>query len=245
MASTARFYDDISLLGFLNAMRRPLLALGGLFLAATLAAYPFTGGILRTFQQDHPFLRELVFLGPTEAFLARLKLALALGFAAVLPFVFAVAWYRATRAQPWWGRLLSFLYVPLATGLFAAGVLLAYYWVVPASLNFFLGIGGSVMQPLIAAGAFVSYLLALVVPFGVAFEMPVVVLFLVRMGWLTPAALGRVQKYVLLFTFILAAVLTPGPDPFSQVLLAVPLFLLYEVSYLMARLVYRQRSSSD
>jgi sec-independent protein translocase protein TatC len=78
--------------------------------------------------------------------------------------------------------------------------------------------------------------MAFTIPFGLVFELPVIVFFLAKMGMVTSEAMARNRKYAILVIFILAAALTPGPDPISQMMMGIPVYFLYEISVLVARL---------
>jgi len=98
---------------------------------------------------------------------------------------------------------------------------------------------------MISTSSFVNFVLYLTLPFGFLFQFPVIVYFMARVGLLSPGFLAHNRRYAILLVFILAAFLTPGTDPFSQLLLAIPMVVLYEVGHLVARLAWRRRRRAE
>jgi sec-independent protein translocase protein TatC len=125
---------------------------------------------------------------------------------------------------------------PLIILLFVGGVSFAYFTILKLVLAFLIMIAGQSLEPMLTIDKYVSFVLAFTIPFGLVFELPIVVLFLTRLGIITPEWLSKQRKYALLCIFVLAAVLTPGPDPISQCLMGIPVYLLYEISIVVSKL---------
>jgi sec-independent protein translocase protein TatC len=128
-----------------------------------------------------------------------------------------------------------------STFCFLAGVAFAYFVMIPAALNFFATFGTAVIENNIAINEYMNFIISLMLSAGVVFELPMVSWFLSRLGILTPKFMRRYRRHAIVVIFILAAVLTPGTDPVSQVLLAVPLMGLYEISILVSAWASRKR----
>ena len=134
--------------------------------------------------------------------------------------------------------------------LFAMGALMVYYLVIPLAWGFFLsfemqGAEGALaieVEPRISE--YLSLVMRLMFAFGVSFELPVLLLLMVKAGLMTAEGLAEKRKYAILLAFIAAAILTP-PDVISQVLLAVPVILLYEISIIGARMIQKKRETAD
>ena len=128
--------------------------------------------------------------------------------------------------------------------LFTLGAAMVYYLVIPLAWDFFLSfemVGGEGTLPIEVEpriSEYLSLVMRLMFAFGVSFELPVILLLLTKAGIVTPAGLARNRKYAILIAFIAAAILTP-PDVISQIMLAIPVILLYEVSIIAARLLNR------
>lgn len=177
----------------------------------------------------------LVFLAPTEAFFTRLKLALFAGFLLALPVVIYEAWAFTARALGERVRRSIGLLIPASYLLFVAGVLLAVLVVVPTAVKFLLAYGTDNVKPLLSAGEYVAFVGSLAVAFGVVFQLPLVLVLLERLGVVGKRALVRQRRVVYFLGFVGAAMMTPGPDIVSQLALAVPIAVLFEVSLLFMR----------
>jgi len=134
--------------------------------------------------------------------------------------------------------------VVFSSACFLAGIAFAYFVILPSALHFFAGFGTLEIENNIAINEFMSFIVSIMLAAGVVFELPMVSWFLSRLGILTPAFMRKYRRHSIVAIFILAAVLTPGTDPVSQVLLAAPLLLLYEISILISAWASRKREQS-
>ena len=230
------------LLSHLAALRRTLLICGAAVLAGFLLTFLLAADALTDFVTD-PLKREsieIIFTGVAEAFGAKTKLSLAAGLVFACPVVLGALWAfvrpALRRRERFWAAWLLLA----ALALFAVGVVFAYRYVFYLAVNFFVYSGEGLARPLISLGTYVNFLFGFVVPFGVMFELPILVIGLTRLGLVTAAGLSKARKYVIFAIFVLAAILTP-PDVVSQILLGLPMCLLYEVGVLCAR-VFRPRA---
>lgn len=228
---------------FLARARRRLLIVVSTFLLLTLAAFFAGGRFLEDLLIVQPGLSSLVFLTPTEALVSQFKLALGLGTIGTYPVALWQTW-QLVRQRARGGSRMIYWVVPLASLLFGGGAAFAFFIVLPSALGFFLSFSSPELEAMISMNSFVSFVLYLTLPFGLLFQFPVLVYFGARVGLLSPGFLSHNRRYAVLLVFILAAILTPGTDPFSQVLLAVPMVVLYEVGYLVARIAWRRRRKS-
>jgi len=121
-----------------------------------------------------------------------------------------------------------------STLLFYAGVAFAYFLVLPTVFGFLIGMAPEGVSVMTDISAYLSFVLTLFIAFGFAFETPVAIVLLVRTGFVTPAKLKDVREYVLVGAFVVGAIFTP-PDVISQLMLAVPVYLLYELGILASR----------
>lgn len=213
------------------------------YAAASVVAYLFTPAAMEYFVSEGAALQGLVFLSPGEAFFARLKLALAMGLLLGLPFILYQLWALFVPAMSRRQKWITLLLLPGAYGLFLAGVLFALFGVLPLALRFFLSFGGESLQQEISVGNYVSFVISFVLPFGVIFELPVIVLFLAHLGVINTRTLRRNRKYAVFAIFVVAGALTPA-DALSQIMMAVPLLILYEASIVLTRLVGTRRAAS-
>ena len=189
---------------------------------------------------------QLIYTKLYEVFFVELKVALFAGFFLAFPIIANQLW--AFIAPGLYAReKKAFLPFLVATPvLFFAGAALAYLVVMPTAFKFFLGFqgdaGGLAVEALPSAGEYLSLVMQFILAFGISFLMPVLLLLLNRAGIVTRQQLAAVRRYVIVGIVALAAVVTP-PDPGSQIILAIPLLILFEGSLLLMRL--QEKSTVD
>ncbi len=127
---------------------------------------------------------------------------------------------------------------------FLLGVVFSYFVMLPAALRFFAGFGTTQIENNIAINEYMSFIISVMLAAGVVFELPMVSWFLSKLGILTPAFMRRYRRHSIVVIFILAAVLTPGTDPVSQILLAIPLLGLYEISIWVSVIAWRGKQKA-
>lgn len=176
---------------------------------------------------------------PAEAFFTQLRVALYLGAALAFPFAVYHAIAFASPGLTRDERRLVLAALPAVALLFAGGVAFGYVAALPILLRFFLSFTSPALQPLITLGSYLSFVVGVVMPFGVAFQLPLLVWLLARLGLVTAERLRRSRRYAVVAILVLAGVVTP-PDVVSQLLLAGPMLLLYEAGVLLAGLAGRQ-----
>jgi len=128
---------------------------------------------------------------------------------------------------------------------FLFGIAFAYFLMLPAALTFFAGFGTPQIENNIAISEYMNFIISVMLAAGVVFELPMVSWFLSKLGILTPKFMRRYRRHSIVAIFVLAALLTPGTDPVSQVLLAVPLLLLYEISIMISAWAWKGKNKSD
>jgi sec-independent protein translocase protein TatC len=160
-------------------------------------------------------------------FIIKLELALIFGIVLSLPYIFYQIWQFIAPGLLEKERKYVFPVIFFATISFLIGSSFAYFIIVPIALDFFLSLAPTTVTNNIALDFYFGFIVRIVLVFGVVFELPVISLFLTKIGLLTPEFLKRYRRYAIVIIFILAAILTP-PDPTTQVMLAIPLVILYE-----------------
>jgi len=184
---------------------------------------------------------KLVFTNPGDPFRVLMLWSFALGTVFAFP---VLAWQI-------WGFLSPALYthekkvvIPVLVGatlLFLMGMALAFFVILPITLRFLMGFQTDSMAPMITVSGYFSFVVGLVLAFGVVFEMPIVVVALTALGLTTPSFLSRFRRHAAVLCLIVAALITPGGDPMSLLIMTLPLYLLYEVSIGLSGIVYRRR----
>jgi sec-independent protein translocase protein TatC len=171
---------------------------------------------------------ELYFHTPYEAFLAYLKISLLAGVLAASPLVFTQLWLFVAPGLYRKERRATFPLIVISSLLFLLGAAFAFWFLVPWGLRFLLSFQTDALRPLLGLGPYFSFLAGLILACGILFDLPVVLLGLVRQGIIRAESLARARKVALVLMLILAAILTPSPDPIGMLALAFPLIFLYE-----------------
>ena len=193
---------------------------------------------------DHEGLDlQLIFLTPAEALLANLRLSFITSATVTLPIILyqlvALAMTVTGRTKRAAALLTVIMYI-----LFGLGISFAYFVVLPFALNFFIGFSGQDLVPNFSIARYVSFTASFIFSFGLVFQMPVLFWFLGSLGILNTGFLRRNRKIALLIVIIFASIITP-PDIFSQILMAIPLMILYELGIFMVYLAWRKKESPE
>ncbi|MCS7263158.1 MAG: twin-arginine translocase subunit TatC [Aquificaceae bacterium] len=213
------------------------------FLVGTGVAFYFASAIFEVLKEpvrrSYPQV-ELVTLSPTEPLFILLKISIVFGFVLSSPLIFYQLWRFVEPALYPNEKRLVFPVTFFSLLLFVMGGAFSYFVALPMALKFLLGIGFSQLQakPFLSVNLYISFLLKMIVGFGIAFELPVVVFLLQRAGVVTEQQLKAFRKYFIVIAFVAGALI--APDVTTQVLMAIPLILLYEISLLVGKLGRRR-----
>lgn len=222
----------MTMIEHLEELRTRLLITLAAFAVAMVLSFLFVEPILQVLIRP---VGRVVFLAPTEAFFVRLKVAALSGAFLSLPVVLYQVWRFVGVGLTSTERRYTLSLLPFSLALFVGGAAFAFFVILPVGVRFLLGYQTESLVPMISVGAYTSFATAFVLAFGLVFQLPIVILFLARIGVVTPASLAAGRRYAVLGIVVLSAVLTPGGDAFSLALMAVPTYLLYEASIWIAR----------
>lgn len=194
---------------------------------ATLACYNYVDDIIALLSGP---AGKLYFMNPSEVFFTYMEIALYAGILFTLPVLLYEVWAFVAPALWPEERRAVLVILPTAVILFYVGLVFAYYLVIPAAVTFFMGFATQTLQPMFSLESYLSFILALTLPFGFIFELPLIVVFLAKIGLVTGDFLKGKRKILIVIAFIFAAVVSPTTDIFTQTMIAVPLIVLYEIS---------------
>ncbi|MCC6972312.1 MAG: twin-arginine translocase subunit TatC [Phycisphaerales bacterium] len=228
---------NFEFLNHLEEFRRRLIICLGTLTLTTIVCFFFSHQILDFLTlplRKHPDV-SLYFQTPYEAFMVNVKAALTAGILFAMPVWMTQLWnfvapglYEKERRA-----IIPLIFFSLA--LFFAGCAFAYYLVVPAGLDFLLAFSSQTLKPMLTVGPYVSFFLGMILACGALFDFPILMIGLVKLGVVSTQAMVQARKVVLVGIFVVAAVVTPSPDPFSQLLLAIPLWIFFEASLVVCR----------
>jgi len=237
--------EKLSFTSHLEELRRRLIICIIAIAAGFIACYNFSKELYsilaRPLRQVLPPNSALVYTTPTEAFLTYMKTAFIGGLFLAVPVVLYEMWkfiapglYQKEKAY-----VIPFVFV--SSILFIGGALFGYFFVFPMAFTFLMSFSSDMVQALPSMREYLDFAMKMLLAFGVVFETPVFVFFLAKLGIVDYQRLRAFRKYYIVLAFIVAAVLTP-PDPISQILMAVPLLLLFEVSLLVTRIFGKKKA---
>jgi len=182
----------------------------------------------------------LIYLTLYEPILIQMKASFIAAIVLASPIIICQVWsFLKPALYPKESRTVVLLFF-VTLLLFLSGAAFAYFIVFRLAVNFFLVSGEGIASPFISIEKYVDFLFSFILPFGLIFELPVAMGILTRMGIAGPALFAKIRRYVILAIFVVAAILTP-PDVISQLLLALPLILLFEAGIVVAKIVAKKR----
>jgi sec-independent protein translocase protein TatC len=233
----------MSFLDHLEELRWRILKSLAAIILFSVVAYFFSERLLDFLTRPVPEDVQLIFTTPTGAFLVSIKAAIIFGVLASLPVIFYQAWQFVAPGLVETEIRLAVAVVASATICFLLGFAFAYYIILPFGLRFLFSFQTTYLTPMPDISSYVGFAGRLFIAFGIVFELPLLSFILSRMGLMTPDFLRRWRRYAIAVIFILAAILTP-PDVITQILLAIPLILLYELSVWISAVTTRKRKGS-
>lgn len=198
----------------------------------------------------HPLIKvmkkgdTLIFTGLPEAFFTYLKVALLSGIIVSSPVILYQFWMFVAPGLYAKERRLLMPIILLSSLFFIGGALFGYFIVFPWGFKFFLGFATETIRPLPSMKEYFSFSAKLLLAFGLVFELPLVLTFLAKLGIVSVEFLRKNRKYAILLFFVGAAILTP-PDVVTQVMMALPLMALYEISIIGAKIFGKKKPKTD
>jgi sec-independent protein translocase protein TatC len=251
--------EELPLLSHLVELRNRLLWCALALFIAIIGSYFFAKDIYSFLvdplakamaTQDASMPRRLIYTNLTEAFFTYMGVAVWTGFFITCPFILTQIWRFIGPGLYANEKNIIRPYMFLTPFLFYAGAAAAYYLVFPAAWHFFLsfenasGASGLPIQLEARVGEYLNIAMTLILAFGFAFELPLLLILLVHLGILGTEQLKKFRRFAVVINFIIAAVITP-PDVISQLALAIPLCLLYEVAIVIAGMIDKKKAAKN
>ena len=230
---------SMPLTGHLTELRNRIIYILGTILVVFAGAYYFSGELLKLMQRPIAD-QKLVFLSPTEAFFAHVKVSFFGSVFLSLPVILFQIWRFCAPGLMDREKRYIVPFVFFSTLSFIVGALFCYFLILPYGLAFLLSFGAESLTPQISIGFYLSFAFKLIFTFGLVFEVPVVTIVLVQLGIITPDFLSKNRGYVIVGAFALSALLTP-PDVVTQVFLAGPVIVLFELSIIVSKIIMKRK----
>lgn len=237
-----------SFLSHLIELRERLLKAVAAVLIILVVLLPFSERlyhqIAEPLLQRLPHGSQMIAIEVASPFVTPVKLAFVCALFLAMPVVLYQLWRFVAPGLYRHEKRLAMPLLATSVVMFYLGCAFAYFLVLPRVFTFLIGVTPAGVAMMTDINHYLSFVLTLFVAFGLSFEVPVVVMLLAALGWVTPEQLSKQRRYVILIVFILAAIITP-PDAFSMLMLAIPMCLLYELGVLATRLIVRSRQTDS
>lgn len=234
-------------LAHFEELRKRLIVSIAAFFLLSAASYFFSSLLLDffTFPLRAYTHEPLVFQRPYEAFMVHIKISAFSGLLLASPIISAQLWSFVAPGLYEKEKRVFFPVLFVSVGLFLTGVAFAFFLVVPWGLKMMLSFQTENMRPMLAIEPYFSFLTGMLLAFGVLFNFPAVIVGLTELGVVKTAWLAETRKSIVVVIFIASAILTPSPDPLSQLFLALPLWALFEGALILARRREKAKRPSD
>ncbi len=183
---------------------------------------------------------KLLVLGPSDVIMVYFHLACIVAVAGTIPVAAWQAWLFVKPALKPFERKVALAYIPALFILFICGIAFGYYFIFPNILRFLTNLGKDMMTTSFTAEKYFSFLMDITLPFGLAFEMPLVMMFLTSLGIVNPFKIVKLRKYAYFILVIIASLISP-PEFISHISVSIPLILLFEISVLCSKMVYKRK----
>jgi sec-independent protein translocase protein TatC len=184
----------------------------------------------------------MIYTGMPEAFFIYMEIAFFAALFLTSPYILYQIWKFISPGLYQRERKYVLPFIVASTTLFVSGVLFGYFIVLPPAFAFFVSFSSDFLKPMFSLKEYLSLSLKFLLGFGVSFQLPVFLFFMTKIGIVNPRFLSKQRRYAILIIFIVAAILTPTPDPFNQTLMALPLMLLYEIGIIVSKFAERKPS---
>ncbi|MDD4238151.1 MAG: twin-arginine translocase subunit TatC [Desulfotomaculaceae bacterium] len=237
----AKKTDEMSVISHLEELRRVLIISIISTTVLAIVAYFFSDMILAKLKEPLTNAgQQLFFTGITEAIFVKIKVSFFTGFLASLPIILWQIWSFIIPALKKNERLYFTLFVFISFISFIGGIAFGFFGVYRMGVVFLLQFAGPTLTPLLTVDKYISFTISFLIPFGIVFEFPLISFFLAKLELVTYDFFARNRRYAILAVVALAAIITPTPDLITCLIVSGPMYLLFEVSVLVVRIVERR-----
>lgn len=229
---------EMNVVGHLTELRNRLMITGLIFIILFIISFINVKKIYLLFSNDIPF--ELHITSPGEIVWIYIAIAAVLAFVGTLPVLSIQLWLFIQPGLTKNERKASLSYIPFIFLLFVGGLFFGYFMFTQLILPFLLSLNDEMFVEIFTVEKYFGFMFKLILPFSLIFELPIITMFLTSLGIITPVFLRKSRKYAYLILLVVGALVTP-PDIFLQLVVAIPLFILYEISVSLSAYVYKRK----
>lgn len=235
--------SDMPFVDHLEEFRKRLIIVLVAHLIVTLLAFSQSGAILKLLMKLNPKM-HLIFIEPSEIMIVYVEIALILAVVICSPLTIYHIWSFVSEGLYSNEKRLVKVALGLGFLFFILGVFFAYKVVVPTSLIFFTRIAIAEVSPMISVKSYIGFILSMLLAMGIVFNIPSFTYVATKLGLITPDTLKEYSKHIIVIIFIIAAIITP-PDIVSQMMMAIPMVALLQISVLISKKVYVERIEDE
>lgn len=237
---------EMSVYDHIGELRKRLIIVGSLFMASVIGGFflaePIIVYLQHTEQAKDLTMNAFRLTDPIKVFM---QFAFLIAFIITFPVAFYQLWSFISPGLYEKERRVTLSYIPISLILFLSGLAFSYFVLFPFVVSFMMGLANRLeINQVIGINEYFQFLFQLTVPFGVLFQLPVVVMFLTRLGIVTPQFFVKFRKIAYFILLVVAAFITP-PELLSHLMVTVPLFILYEISIIISRIAYRKAKLAE
>lgn len=233
---------DMDLIGHFEELRKRLIITLGTFILLFILSFIYVQDIYNWLVGDLEI--KLAILGPSDILWVYLVLACVVSIAGTIPMAAYQIWLFVRPALKESEQKVTLSYIPALFFLFIIGICFGYFVIFPIVFKFLLSMSEGMFMTFFTTEKYFRFLIHMTLPFGVLFELPVIIMFLTSLGVLNPYRLQKVRKYSYFVLILIAVFITP-PDFLSDILVVIPLIFLYECSVLLSKVVYRRKQQQQ
>lgn len=233
---------ELNLVDHLDELRNRLIISAVAFIIFFGLGFFYVKDIYNFFVRDLDV--KLIVLGPSDIVWIYFMLATIIAIAGTIPVLATQIWLFVKPALRPIERKISLSYIPALFLLFIVGLAFGYFVIFPTVLNFLVELSGDMLVTNFTAEKYFKFIMNMTLPFGVLFELPVVVMFLTSLGVINPYVLVKVRKYAYFILIVISVIISP-PDFMSDILVTIPLLVLYEISVNLSKFVYKRKLKKE
>ncbi|PEZ08073.1 twin-arginine translocase subunit TatC [Bacillus sp. AFS018417] len=233
---------EMSIIEHISELRKRLIITVLSFVFFLIIGFVYTKDIYFLLVKD--LTMKLTVLGPSDVLWIFFSIASLFAVVCTIPIAAFQLWLFVKPGLHPREQKMTLMYIPVLFILFIAGLCFGYFIVMPFLFHFLTQIGNEMFNTMFTTEKYFYFVLNLTVPFAVIFELPIVVMFLTSIGFLTPYFLQRIRRYAYVILIIIASCISP-PDFLSHSMVAVPLICIYEISIILSKIVYKRKQSRE
>ena len=233
-----KYGDKVSTVDHLTELRKRLILSLVFFIVSFIVSLLWSTDIYKFLTSN--FNNKLIVLGPNDILWIYLTLSGLCAFTFSIPFICYQIWAFIKPALEEREARALLVYIPAVFICFSVGLAFGFFLVTPAILNVLLSIGDDLFNTQLTAQNYLSFVINTTIPIAILFEFPVIVAFLTSLGILTPNFLTRNRRYAYFILIVIAVIITPA-DFISDIVMSIPLILIYEISIIISKYIYNKR----